>query len=121
MAKERPAPVTYLEDGYEWLYDEPHDVELGKLHPDAPAEAHLVQAISRRLRLEFSDQEDKEWSIRAIAGKCELSHLTIRNLWNGTAWPTLETIAHIEIGIGHTIWGQEHIRPHKREKPRNKP
>lgn len=121
MAKEQPPPNSYLVPGYEWLYDEPDEIELGRLRPDAPAEAHLVQAISWRLRMEFSDQEDKDWTMRGIAKECKMHHLVVRDLWHGSAWPTLRTIASLEIGMKGTIWGPEHRLPSKRKTPRQSP
>ena len=118
MAQERPPPKSYLEPGQLWIYDDERGLDPGRLQPDAPAEVHLVQAISLRLHLEFSEEEDRKWSLRDIAEECKISHRAVYDLWNGETWPNVKTIARIELGMGRTIWGEEHRRPNKREPPR---
>ena len=71
--------------------------------------------------MEFSNQEDKQWTMRGIAKECKMDHLVVRDLWYGNAWPTLRTIARMEIGMEGMLWGQEHRFPSKRKKPRQSP
>lgn len=49
-----------------------------------------------------------EDSIRSIAALCGVNHETIRGILEGRVWPDMYTIAHLEAGLGVSLW-QRHI------------
>ena len=106
----RPRPRDHLQAGHLWLNDTPGGITPGRLRGDAPPEARLVQHMSRRFRLAYSDQEDRTWTMRAIAEDCNISLRAVHDLWHGNSWPSVRTIARIEAAIGSQLWGREHLR-----------
>jgi hypothetical protein len=43
-------------------------------------------------------------SIRSVAAKCGVNHVTLQNVVAGKVWPDLATIARLEHGIGQGLW-----------------
>lgn len=90
----RKHPRDYLTEGSSW--------PSGSLVEDAPAEALLAQAVSRRLRIARSG------SIRSIAREAGISAQAVINIRDGATWGDLPTIARLEIVLDSTLWGREH-------------
>ena len=94
-----PSPRDYLAPGATW--------PAGPLVSDAPPEAHLLQAISQRLR-----DETRGKSKREIARQCDLAAQTVFNILNGNTWSDAPTIARLEYHIDIDLWGTEHKDRH---------
>lgn len=43
-------------------------------------------------------------SVREVATRCGLNSSTISDLTRGNCWPTVETLAKIEVGLGRPVW-----------------
>lgn len=89
-------PSLYVESG-EW----PH----GELVVDAPPEAHLARGAALRLH---EAMESNRWGLRKTSRKTGLSTKVLANLLHGHTWPTLPTIARLEMRLETEIWGDEH-------------
>ena len=112
-------PNSYLEANQRWVRFERGMFRLGKLRPDAPPEAHLVQEISRRLHQEYREPCDegpdgKEWSFRdrlsfrKVARQCGITERALHDLWYGKSWPKLRTLARIEMSLDDMLWNSQH-------------
>ena len=91
------SPNLYLAEGEEWPY--------GDLVYDAPPEAHLALAVSRRFHNLI---EPRQWKIREISDKVGISAHAVFDLLKGNSWGTLPVIARIEMAFDTRIWGREH-------------
>lgn len=120
------SPNSYLQDGQRWVRYERGLFRLGKLRSDAPPEVHLVQEMSRRLHQEYREDyeegPDGDWSFRdrlsfrKIADKCGLRERALHDLWHGNSWPTLRTIARLEMLYKDLLWNKHHIAEHGRKQ-----
>ena len=93
------APRDYLAAGATW--------PDGPLLSEAPPEAHLLQAISTRLRDKTSDRSTNE-----IARQCNLATQTVSNILNGDTWAEAPSIARLEYHLNIELWGKEHKDQH---------
>ncbi|AEX70290.1 helix-turn-helix domain-containing protein [Corynebacterium diphtheriae] len=59
----------------------------------------LVQEMARNV-LELTFRA----TVGSIAERCGLNSSTISDLTKGTSWPTVETLAKIEVGLGQPVW-----------------
>ncbi|MYA85670.1 MAG: helix-turn-helix transcriptional regulator [Acidimicrobiaceae bacterium] len=89
-------PSLYVESGG-W----PH-CELAVV---APPEAHLARGAALRLH---EAMESNRWGLRETSRKTGLSTKVLANLLHGHTWPTLPTIARLEMRLETEIWGDEH-------------
>ena len=95
MVAPRQPPATYLtENGL---------FPGGPYRRDTPREVFLADAVAHRLK-----EVTTRLSIRFVARRADLSPQTILNIINGKSWPDLRTIARLEIGMNHKLWGAEH-------------
>lgn len=92
-----PRPNCYLAEGEKW----PH----GELVENAPPQAHLALAVSRRFHRLI---EPHDWKIRKISEKAGISTHAVYDPLKGNSWGTLPTIARIEMRFDTRIWGGEH-------------
>ena len=92
----KSSPSIYVESG-EW----PH----GELAVDAPLEAHLARGAALRLH---EAMESHRWGLRETSRQTGLSTKVLANLLHGHTWPTLPTIARLEMRLETEIWGDEH-------------
>ncbi len=99
-----PKPRSYLTDDAQW--------PAGHLRHNAPPEALLARAISRRLHAALKGR-----SARAIAELAGLSHQTVINVLDGLTWWDAITIARLERALDTRLWGDEH-RKHRTETKR---
>ena len=93
----RPHPSDYLAAGEPWLE--------GTLGGEAPPEARLAQAISRRLHERL---EQQGLSLRAAAQLVGTSTTALHDLLHGRAWSGTATLARLERGLRTDLWGGEH-------------
>ena len=94
-----------MEDGEDW--------PNGKLVPDAPPQAYLIQEICQEFFKHYEDRETnhgESWSLRRIAEDCDLTPRTVFDLKKGRTWGTLPVIASIEARFGERLWGVRHIQ-----------
>ena len=92
----KSSPSIYIDSG-EW----PH----GELAADAPPEAHLARGVALRLH---AAMESRQWGLRETSRQTGLSTKVLANLLRGHTWPTLPTIARLEVRLEEPIWGDEH-------------
>ncbi|MEI8002612.1 MAG: transcriptional regulator, partial [Actinomycetes bacterium] len=83
-------PADYLQDG---------DWPTGHLRPDAPAEAYLAAAMTRRLTAALAGR-----SARSIARDAGISAQTVLNLLAGLSWGDVVTVARLERTLGAALW-----------------
>ena len=91
------SPSSYIESGGEWPHSE--------LVAEAPPEAHIARGAALRLH---EAMESRRWSLRETGRRTGLSTRVLHNLLQGHTWPTLPTIARLEVRLGVKIWGDEH-------------
>ena len=77
----------------------------GELAEDAPPEAHAARGVALRLHRAM---ESRRWSLRETSRQTGLTTRVLHNLLQGHTWPTLPTIARLEVRLGVDIWGNEH-------------
>ena len=92
-------PRDYLAAGATW--------PDGRLLSEAPPEAHLLRAISQRLRDKTSGRSTNE-----IARQCDLATQTVFNILNGVTWAEAPSIARLEYHLNIDLWGKEHKDQH---------
>ncbi len=68
---------------------------------DVTAPEHkMIQAIVINLRRE----RNRYRSVKGVAEESGVAASTISDILNGNTWPTLETMARLEIGLGVSLW-----------------
>jgi hypothetical protein len=70
--------------------------------PDIVAENVLVEVarqFAENVRAQVGDQ-----SVRSCAERCDISHVTLKRILDGTVWPDMYTIAKLEIGFNVDLW-----------------
>lgn len=81
-----------------------------KLYPGWPVSSRLgpdnlphfmVQTMAQRLF-----EETQRQSTSKVARQCGMTTSTISDIVNGASWPTVETLARIEVGLGKSLWPQ---------------
>lgn len=112
------SPKLYLESGQKWLYrkkTELNEDELkpGKLVPDAPSEARLLQSICLDT---FTAFDKKGWKLQLAADECWLSTHTIYDLWHGNSWGSVPVIVRIEERLEKRLWRFDHVKQAKRDR-----
>ena len=128
------SPNSYLEANEQWVSFSRGLFRFGKLRSDAPPEAFLVQEISRRLRERYQKRDDEEandegWSFRdgqsfrKVAEPCGISARAFYDLWYGESWPTLRTLARIEMVLDEMLWNSQHRVKYEKmlERPSDDP
>lgn len=90
------SPSSYVESG-EW----PH----GDLAADAPHEAHVARGVALRLH---EAMQSRQWGLRQTSRETGLTTRVLHNMLHGHTWPTLPTIARLEVCLGIDIWRSEH-------------
>ena len=69
------------------------------LDVSAPEHA-MIQAMVINLRRE----RNRYRSVKGVAEKAGVAASTISDILNGNSWPTLETVARLEVGLGVRLW-----------------
>ena len=92
----KSSPSIYVGSG-EW----PH----GELAADTPPEAHVARGVALRLH---GAMESRRWGLRETSRQTGLTTRVLHNLLHGKTWPTLPTIARLEVRLEVDIWGDEH-------------
>lgn len=76
-------------------------------YPDWPdtetvksAEDWLVQRMTINLRRE----RNRHGTVRALAEKTGVSASTISDILNGSVWPSVATLAQLEVALGVKLW-----------------
>ena len=87
-------PSSYVASG-EW----PH----GELAADAEPEAHLARGAALRLH---QAMESNQWGLRETSRRTGLSTKVLANLLHGHTWPSLPTIARLEMRSGRADLGR---------------
>lgn len=64
------------------------------------AEHQMIQAMVINLRRE----RNRYRSVKGVAEESGVAASTISDILNGNTWPTLETMARLEIGLGVSLW-----------------
>ena len=90
-------PRTYLKPGQKW--------PDGQLVDDAPPEAYLARALSRRFRDALNT---RELSNVQASEKLGMSTHTIHDLLNGKSWARFSVIARIEVRLSAELWNTAH-------------
>lgn len=132
-------PKDWLEPGEAWITEEQgvlthagqrflaerKTFNPGALQEDAPPEVHLLQSISLRLRKAVHDKElerrkqgtdNKMWSFRRLARDADLSTRTLSDLKDGESWPSIKTVAVIEMVLDTMLWDINHRELHRARK-----
>ncbi|KQQ28659.1 hypothetical protein ASF54_08420 [Frondihabitans sp. Leaf304] len=76
--------------------------------PDAPSDDQLTEIARQfvvRLRTEIGSQ-----SIRSVALRAGLSHVTLLKVLAGRAWPDLATIGRLELALNADLYSSTTIR-----------
>ena len=60
----------------------------------------MIQAMVINLRRE----RNRHRSVKGVAEKSGVAASTISDILNGNSWPTLETVARLEVGLGARLW-----------------
>lgn len=63
-------------------------------------EHQMIQAMVINLRRE----RNRYRSVKGVAEKSGLAASTISDILNGNTWPSLETMARLEVGLGVRLW-----------------
>lgn len=64
------------------------------------AEDWLVQRMTINLRRE----RNRHGTVKALAEKTGIAASTISDILNGAAWPSVATLAQLEVGLGVRLW-----------------
>lgn len=130
--RKKPKPRDYLEPGHLWISEAvDHDGRVargkhgqviyggGRLRPNTPGTVVLLQNISLRLRTGLDSMDrmsrgrrtanHKDITYRMLAKDTGLSLRTINDLIQGKTWPTVETIANLEMYFEADLWAKDHI------------
>ena len=89
-------PREYVAAGHDW--------PDGALTIDAPREAHLAQAVARRLKTAC-----QKTPLETVADNARVSPRAVHDIYNGTNWGDLATIARLEHSLKARLWGDEHL------------
>ena len=88
------------------------------LRPNTPGTVYLIQDISLKLRkgMDTLDRRagwrsttSKKMTYRKLAEDTGISLSTINDLLQGKAWPTVETVANLEMFLEWRLWTKVHI------------
>lgn len=63
-------------------------------------EHQMIQAMVINLRRE----RNRYRSVKGVAEQSGVAASTISDILNGNSWPTLETVARLEVGLGVCLW-----------------
>lgn len=63
-------------------------------------EHQMIQAMVINLRRE----RNRYRSVKGVAEKSDVAASTISDILNGNTWPSLETMARLEVGLGALLW-----------------
>lgn len=67
---------------------------------DATVIAHAkVQRMAKRLKCETNDL-----SAKVVSRRTGVPETTISSIVKGAVWPTVETLARLEVGLGEELW-----------------
>jgi DNA-binding phage protein len=70
--------------------------------PEVPS-ADAFGEIARQFVLNLRDAMAGR-SLRAVAAEAGLGHVTLQRVLAGQAWPDLQTIARLEVGLDAALW-----------------
>jgi transcriptional regulator with XRE-family HTH domain len=59
----------------------------------------MVQILTQRLF-----EESQRTSISDVAARCGMTASTVSDIVNGVVWPTVETLARLEVGLAKPLW-----------------
>ncbi|HCG2998148.1 TPA: helix-turn-helix transcriptional regulator [Corynebacterium striatum] len=59
----------------------------------------MVQILAQRVC-----EESQRTSITDVAARCGMTASTVSDIVNGVVWPTVETLARLEIGLEKPLW-----------------
>ena len=90
-------PHEYVIPGQDW----PDGVLISR----APSEARLAQAVTLRLKKACGKRP-----VDIVAKNAGVSLLAVQDIYNGTSWGDLATIARLERYLDYRLWGDEHLR-----------
>ncbi|WP_411512248.1 helix-turn-helix domain-containing protein [Curtobacterium sp. Arg-1] len=65
----------------------------------------IARAFVLRLRTAIGDE-----SIRAVAARAGVSHVTVLKILSGRAWPDLATIARLELALDTDLYSSSNLR-----------
>lgn len=70
--------------------------------PDAPSSDPFGE-IARQFVLNLRDAMAGR-TLRAVAADAGIGHVTLQRVLTGQAWPDLQTIARLEVGLDAALW-----------------
>ena len=97
--------------------DEDEEWPFGRLKPDAPMEARLVQGIVGRIRYHCCRKDETPYAVAKGAG---IGLETLYKILRGESYPSFATIARLERYFNRRLWGNEHL-PRGPKTPPNAP